>query len=738
MRKTLILFIIIVVCSLSVFASKDYQNFGRDGFDLTDSSGIFDSSLQGSEVTVSSVIMTDPRFSPLVSDLDGDGLQEIVVYDSPNIKILEADPLIVASSKLVGTDNFPPYIYDWDGDGNKEIIIVNNVGDVKSYEFNGSSLNIESDYSANWSGAGKVENEGVIGCGGVDECVIVGTNSIVNDNVVAMKFNSSAMSGVLSVDFRAGGNGGFCFPSTPFLAVEDIDNDGVMEYIFSMIYNGGGGSLTLGLLDQDIAIVYMNANDGVPTMKGSVINTEMGNIIGGITCAGSSPLSHRLFTSPTVVDIDDDPSNLETLIGVNVDADEFKIYSYNNLFGVIDDYPELNQADGTLLSNVFIGNFFTDTNTDFCVLGSQTSGLDLLCASEGLNEFFGLGNAAEFVFSGYLSHNLSQGRPMDSVWASSAHAVQHSQLRTNGVDLDEVINSFGIFSLDYDTFRLTQQYGQPVAESVVLSVDFEGIGSDDLIFLTANNLFYHNDQYENLQGQITQYEINPCFEGSWITNTTVSASFIVSDVNNDRVSAKTIFYEGETFEQDTGWSDNVSSGTTFNFNFVANQTGNNYKMSILGRDTNNSDDSPDKISFSYTVSDDGVFEFGDCISSNSFDLITGEDDLVDEEDVILPTDPTLSDNAITNAVNTFLGMTGLGSLIIWLIVMVVVGYGVWVQSSVQTSATFGIILLLEAFLLIIGSLLGFISLGIIITVVLISIAIAVLFIWQKIVSPRSE
>ena len=88
------------------------------------------------------------------------------------------------------------------------------------------------------------------------------------------------------------------------------------------------------------------------------------------------------------------------------------------------------------------------------------------------------------------------------------------------------------------------------------------------------------------------------------------------------------------------------------------------------------------------------------------------------------------EEAREDAISTFfddiddlLGL-GLGRSVLWLIVMVLVAYGLWTSgNNKDVRTTFGIIGIVETFLLLIGLTLGFIGFGTIITVIIVALGI---------------
>jgi len=94
----------------------------------------------------------------------------------------------------------------------------------------------------------------------------------------------------------------------------------------------------------------------------------------------------------------------------------------------------------------------------------------------------------------------------------------------------------------------------------------------------------------------------------------------------------------------------------------------------------------------------------------------------EEDDAVLPTGIE-TNNSISNLTNVLDDYTGLGSTVIWLLIMLFVSVMVFTQSPASSGITVGIIAFLNGGMLIIGAYMGLIGTGALISVLVIAIAL---------------
>jgi hypothetical protein len=171
-------------------------------------------------------------------------------------------------------------------------------------------------------------------------------------------------------------------------------------------------------------------------------------------------------------------------------------------------------------------------------------------------------------------------------------------------------------------------------------------------------------------------------------------------------------YYGDGNEQGNEWSAFQSPGY-ISRTFTANKTISNGVLNIEVKD-NQSGSEVWNRSYSFNVAVDGV-EFNDvtCSVNISQGVSGGEGSVPDVAGD--------EDNLVSGGMDFFIGYTGLSTTLIWLILMVLVAVGMWVYGS-QDTMGFGIIAITETLLLIMGTLFGFLSFGVMLVIVILAIA----------------
>ena len=234
----------------------------------------------------------------------------------------------------------------------------------------------------------------------------------------------------------------------------------------------------------------------------------------------------------------------------------------------------------------------------------NTNVLSLTCASETRTELF-QPETEEFTFlvdTLSLPFNISA---TNTVFSNMMHSAQHTSVVTGGtgqhsasnIDLSEVLLTYGLFRVDYEGVNtLELVFENPHGESAIVSVDaekvtFEG-GREDLIALSNARLFYIDDQFSNSPAQIDTITSSPCILDQTIKiNATINLDVLASDSDLDSISMRVIPYFGSTNEftipstNDDGFTNNVSSGSTFSFQFTANKTIGTGSIRFQVRDT---------------------------------------------------------------------------------------------------------------------------------------------------------
>lgn len=764
-NKKLFIPIVLFILSISLcFADETYSETGNYNSYFQQGFGFFnDVEMQTSDDYNSyAKTITTQRQTPLVADLDGDEINEIIILDGNTLRLFNDKELNIVDSFSVSNISGLPYIlsYDIDNDGYTEIMVVSSHSDALDIlEYNGTDFYIQKSLSLADVG-GHEDGEVIIKCMDTNKCIAVYTEYEYADGeggggntqqTYAVAFNSTDL-GQRGLIEQSAGFTIHCFPKIPVIAIADYDNDGTDEFIvsFGQFKDGGGND------ELFIGYIFINSSFGA----------ELENEIeeNGIYEAYTSGAGHfrcedanynRIFTSPLVFDIDGSSSNgLETVVGFMIDSDEFKMHSYKSDMGFLDDYPEVFQADGILISNVLRANAFTGNPDDeeFCVMGYDDAGeeIDLLCASEQTHWDWLFINyeSVEFIYDVSGMYNVTDDYGNYNV---ISHSAQHSTTTTDNINLNEIVNSYGVLELDWNTNCRAELppikcmnliFENPVGDSVLISVDAEKTGRDDLIALTSTNLWYIDDKYSNSDGYISYYYVNPCLDATWKINTSLEVRMIVNNEDiledtEDKVSAKAILYYGDDNEQDSGWSANVTAGTTLTFpNLKINETISTATLRLIGRDAFNPANI-DIIDLTFSVGTTGV-EFGDC--STEVDL------LAPEEDIILPSECSYDDDCPNGyvcidgecitvesslpvlAMQEASGIFHIGITALWLMFMLALLIAIWfapvaLKSNFFDSANarLGAIFLGESIMLIMGVVFGFIPLAILITIIILGL-----------------
>lgn len=618
-RKLLLILWCFILLPL-VLGDYNYSQVGGTDQDFVLGTGFFNSALASYDSYTRSVDRTGGTM-PLVADLDGDGINEIIVLDGATFRLYHGKTLSIVDAYTSPYISGVPAVsvFDIDGDGTQELIIASQKSDiVQVLEYNGTHFFNKSVLSVAWS-SGTYSGIKAFNCIEANKCLLVGSPNMRagsgNGLFRAVFFNSTHR--VDGLDLAIAPYTSFCVPNIPVVSVADYDGDGTQEFIFSYgVFGSGVDAVKIGF-------VSINASDEIVyEQEISRSCLELSDGLSSQTC--DSIAAQNVFTAPLVFDLDGSSSNgLESVIGLMVASDEFKMYSYYADGSVMDNYPEVAHADGLILSNVMLFNAFTDTGrVDFCVMGYEAveRELDLCCASEQTGTipqtkefFFGLGNF----------YNLSTAA---GNWERLAHATQHSTATIEGNNLDEVINSYGVFSLSYAGLNhLVLEFENPKSNAVVLSVDAEKVDREDLLVLSSTNLWYLDDKFSNTAAEISAYYVDPCIDHTWKENTTVEVRISAVDGEGDDVNVSAILYYGLSFNQTSAWSV-AASGSTQVFNFVANETVGTATLRLRASDVRHPTEW-DVIDLSVSVATTGISWGDGCVTDVEIGEVTNVSDI---------------------------------------------------------------------------------------------------------------
>lgn len=757
--KQLILFLSLFILVIPFcFANTDYNETGNFNSYFQQGTGFFNNvEIQSSaDYDTYTRTISTKRTNPLVSDLDGDGINEIIILDGSTFRLYHNKELDIVDAYTSSVTGLPFFItYDIDNDGYMEIILSSQSDYIRILEYNGtdfyqqSVLNIEDTVAHN-------DGQTMLKCQDINKCLLV-----VNYDADALgNYQNTTVAGFNSTDMGSSTRihqsilyAVHCFPQIPVITIADYDNDATNEYIFSFIAQRSGSGNDL------LIISYVRLSDSlVPTVERTIQENDIYEIYsaaGGVFDCDTWQTS-RYATSPLVFDIDGGSSNgLETIVGLMLDNDEFKMYQYDKTGTYMDEYPEFNEVDGRIVSNPMKMNAFPENpnNDEFCVMGYEDNDqvISLICGSDQVTWDYLFLNYDSIEFrmdvSGLYNITYAEGD-----YDVLSHAVQHSTDTTDGINLNEIVNSYGILDLDWDTTCkieippvkcLDLIFENPQGQSVLISVDAEKSGREDLIALTDTNLWYIDDQYSNSDGYISYYYIDPCLDSTWKLNTSLEIRMKVNNIEEsedaiDKVSARAILYYNNNNEQDSGWSENVTAGSTIPIgNLLVNKTISTGTLRLMGRDAFNPTEI-DIIDLTFSVGINGV-EFGDCITESTIEIEEAEiptECIYDSQCpnnyfCINSTCIAKEDSQAVKGFNELSGIFGLPVSIFWYMLMlalIIAGITSGKVFERNPKVIIGVMIIGEVLMLIIGTLLGFMPVGIIITLIIVGLIVLGLYI----------
>lgn len=771
-KKTCIL-LVLVFClsllSLNVIADSTYNQTGGDNGQFNLGRGIFNANLDPTtDVSVFAKAITTPRQHPLVADLDGDGTNEIIVLGDDFITLFNNKELDVVTNGILDIGEETRYsnmiVFDIDGnDSFTEIIIIKErESKLLILEYNGSELHNQTEidlpsFLSVTSGTNAGEFQ--INCEAANKCLMTYTNRSASGftpgsvngqfiSVFAAYFNSTFVGHEISVKDGVSNTGEhYCSPKIKKIQVADAVALGTTSYVFTWMEVNTG-------TNEEINVFYttLQSNNSITIQQ--QVDLSPGNLISATSsfttrCDDSNgninagTLAQNYFTAPLTFDFKDTSSGLETVVGFNINTDEYimQLIEADGDTPLGDRHPQTFDAEGNIIGNVMLSNVFTDTGeVDFCILGhdldnSNGPELNLLCGSKKTASTPETREYMRFITEGF---NVSEAY---GSYTTLAHMGQHSNALSDGSDLTEVINSYGVFTVDDDSCNifgvcsLSRIFLANLGDASLLSVDVEQVGSEDLIALTSTNIHYLDDQLSNEPGTITSVTFNPCVVDSILqVNTTLQIGVIVTDNNpssldQDLVQSRVTIYDNNPRSEQQN-SSNVSSGSLVQFSFVVNETGTSRTITIEGNDVANPN-TIDSITQTFTVATNGV-EFGSGSCTTSFII---NDTALAGQANIAQTD--LTNNAIKDGIQELFDLTTLGGDAIWLIIMFAIAIGAWFRGKPETpQVTLAVVIILEILMLVMGTLFGILNTGIVLSIVIIGLVISGIGI-MKIIHPAN-
>ncbi len=629
---------------------------------------------------------------------------EIIMFDGQNIEIYHGPPLTPVDAYDVGFNiEFGRISNLVEGDGFNDIMVIGG-DELKVVQYDGDTF--EEILNFTLPGWVSGTNKGV-SCAAGGYCIAVYNRKdtgIVGDGaqncVKAVSFNiDGIISGETNIECPIN-NGVTCLPEIINFPVGDFDTDGLTEF----------GITTLEFNNVLVRFVEINGTGYISDVDTTISGFASTNT-GGNDCVTGTNVRG---TGTSIVTHDFDGfagTGTEFAVGYLDDDDEFKLRIYQRDGTLLDTYGA---ADGRIISNPFLLTLFLSSGSTVCVAGYDgvTDELDVLCGHQigGDEEIW------EYDAAGLW--DIAAGTEYEM-------AVHSLETLTQFPSQNEILTSFGVFSFGPEEFigdsDLTLLWNMPKQNGAAVSVDVEEIGIEDILLATESRLWYIDDLFINSEAFITNYTINPCVNVPIQLNTSMTVTVSVDDADaepNDLVQARVFVYYGEANQQGGIWSplSNHIGGAVFTFpGFAMDEIITNGLIRIEARD----DQSPEGFDFEtvmFSVSSNGV-EFGECIT-----VVDVEPPDVEPEEPISATAPE-TNNSVSVIFAQINDVTGLGTTLLWLIIMGFVGGVLWIYGPdfADVSHTVSFVGLIEIILLIAGVILGFISVGVLITVIILGI-----------------
>lgn len=682
LRGALPLAIFFLLISFVAAANTDanYTEVGTLNRNFNLGYGIFNTQLDEYDTYTRAV--SSPLYVPFVSDLDGDGEADIIVFDGTSMRLFKDETLdTVDSITLRNALYSPPVIRDFDRDGLVEVaIFYPTLENVTFYNYNGSLLYEVKSHKFSGSATGGDEETSFMGCDEDNVCAVVWdtTNSNVGYLHIGVFNYSDVGNRVIAISTSSDERN--CLPYLPHFGIADADADGLTDWFFTAYFVDDGVSsaeATKLLRCEKTSLLNLNATCS------TIFSESMGDTFCGGSCGTgwSCEQTHGAgevdapaqITSPALLDFDGSVSNgVELVFGFKPSQTTMRMKAISYLGVERDSFPSLGATTkATYMSNPVIMDALDDTGAeDVCIMlyYEAESFQDLMCGSMVTGKY-SLSGGTQFDLVDYPI-NIT---PDYNTWHHMLHATQHNSSTIDGNNPDEVINTFGIYARIGNEASLsglgglTRIWENPHQESAGYSIDASKIGIADIIFLDDTNLWYYDDTIANQdcsdQNCITSYFINPCLDSVWKNGTNVEIRITVEDDNgftlgSDDVSARAILYYDSIYEQASDWQTNASSGTTFTFHdFEVNATITGSAIRLQARETGNYN-VIESIDLPFSVGINGV-EYNDCTTDIDIGVAVADDETATDID----------DNIIQSGMGAVNNFTGLGYSVIWLLIL---------------------------------------------------------------------
>jgi len=634
------LFIIILLSSL-VLADENHNPFLD--YEL---SGTW-SSITDESSTFRATSTASTGSHPLIKDIDNDGVIETVIADDDTVRIYKGSTLLNLSGETVNDTVQHMILHDIDSDGDDEIITVGQ--DFFSVlEYINNSLDLGS-----YVNMGTVDNHPKpqieVGCYD-DYCIIVRGEyeSASAQNIEVDVVNATSFIDNNELHLGAS-NGDWMLPQIRHVEVVYDTEDNRAEFVFSA-YEWPNPNLHLWS-------VYYNGS----TVELDDHYEVAGNVYGYFS-----------FSPPLVYDFDGGSDGYEVVVATMTTDDDFEFRILDDDLSLISTESIAVFDEGELVSNVVRMNAFPDTgSTDFCALGHDIAGdeLNLICHDIINDETDGLDIDTDYDITQYaIVNNVPNRRFANNIIVP----VQVDSSTQDGTNLDEILTTYGIFSLDYDVltgddlvteFSFATVGDGTIRDGGALFYDYDQATNSDIIYYNEDGLYVIDDGFQNTQCTIDKQRMNT---GNPICNNTLQTIYRldVTDINGDTVNC-TVWetYVNGTVKSNLGQLTSAAGGGTLTWYYDADEYG---VYNLIG---NCSDDyHQTSVSETYQVEVSDADDCNDWGEDPYEDVIIS--DITDLEEVIDDTNADLQ--------NSFSGFPIFGSImgqvnvlfVFWLILMI--------------------------------------------------------------------
>lgn len=597
---------------ISLAVNAEYTHLGNELFDFTtDRAELFGVDNTPSLSGVQGLTSIDSEV-PYIADLNGDGLEEIIVRDGSSIAVFQNSTLDLVAG--IDTGLSFPYsnleIFDIDGDSDKEIILAGGKT-IKYWSYNGSALVLENTLAVTWA-AFSTESYPMIRCRDTDECIWVAYRL----NEYRFITFSSAATNQASVNLETGGaNEYMCHAKFRNIVLANLDDTGEKEFVMSGILHNTGSQDELNI--YAVWINSTNLADASLLWKKTILSYS-------ISQSGNCGLYSPWLTAPTVYDWNLLNGNKDEVAITYRDSETSAkiaiLYPQGTGVSTYDTVPSGGDIwETTTISNPIPLDYISSTSRpDVCMMGRDTNGICGLFCSAFDYLIFALDT--EFTYPFEACPESEQ----DS-YTQVIHSGNVSPYSTKTAA--DIITPFGIYTL----FNVNSQYCEdnictagiiPLAAFIqngtTIVADADGSGLGDIIIRDRTALYYIDDNKINQPGYIESVSFNPCLPEDIVkVNTTIKINVIAEDEDGDNVDARAILYNGESYNQTYNYSGVYKPhGFNFLFPFTASNVQNNAELKVCVRDETYPDVEDCEI-IPFSVGADGA-SYGDSVCTQEY------------------------------------------------------------------------------------------------------------------------